>query len=355
MCLVFGAAAGAWVLSIGKTEDPNPWAMRSAVAAGAIVACNLLASKANLVGDSAHVGTWLAVGAVVAGILAGFLRAKSSGLALICAFGLFAAAIYGVCTKLQVPPISSVIIIASAAIAMIVAWLIPEAQESRSARLAIASVIWIAAATAVFGFEKGFGMALALLGAVAMLLLAGNRQALLSLAPLAALVFYRVFREAHPDTSHGFDISQHYAILGVLLGAILPIMAQEWLRLTGKRGGGAALVAGGLWVLLLAAAPVVVAIALSSKGIIGYLIGLGIAPVMEGARGERSALSLALSMGLGSMMALLYDWLTPHLDLARHEKLIALAWVGGAAVVAACVIAMLSSDYGKASGAVAQA
>jgi len=228
--------------------------------------------------------------------------------------------------------------------ALIVAWLVPEETMSSTVRVVLASILWVAAATIAFGLAASFGMALALVAGAGMLLLTGHRRALLSLGPLAAFVIYRVFREGHQDVSQAFDIGQHYAMIGLLLGLLLPVMAQEWNRVTSKRPGGATLVGGALWILLLAAAPIPIAVGLSSKGIIGYLIGLGAAPVVDGTRGERSANTVALSLGLGAAMTLLYDWLAPRLDMDRHAKLIALSWIIGVGVIAAFIIAALSSE-----------
>lgn len=357
MCLVFGAAAAAWILSIGKIEEPNPWAMRSAVAAAAIVACNALSGSSHLGVDPTNTGTWLGTAIALSGVIAGIVRllvakektsvAVADGLSSFTAFVLMAGGAYLVAWKLDLFGSVPLIFLLAGAMALIINWLIPEGAPSSTVRVLLATLIWVAGATAAFGFAKGFGMAVTLVAASSMLLLSGNRRALLSLGPLGALVFYRVFREAHTDATHAFDIGQHYAMIGVLVGAVLPVMAQEWLRLTGKRGGGATLLAGALWVVLLGGVPIVIAVALAAKGIIGYLIGLGVGAVMESTRGERSAHSLSLALGLSAMMTLLYDWLAPHLDLERHDKLIALAWLGGVVLVAAIVIAFLSADFGK--------
>src|SRR5947209_4718954 len=75
LALVFGAAAASWMLSLGKVDEPNPWAMRTAVFAGAIVALNLLSARWIPGTDAPYFGTLVALIGSIAGILAGALGA----------------------------------------------------------------------------------------------------------------------------------------------------------------------------------------------------------------------------------------------------------------------------------------
>jgi hypothetical protein len=353
---VFGASCAAWLLSLGSSEEPNPWAMRSAIYGAAIVACNVLIQKANLQQDQWNLGTFLALGGAVAGVVAGLvsspLEKKNSAatakwISSVLALLLWVGAAWLLERRAGLAGSSSLLFAASGVVALIVAWLVPDNTSSSTVRVIIAGVLWIAMATTAFGYERGVGMAYSLLAGAGMLLLAGNRRALLSLGPLAALVLYRVFRATHSDANQAFDIGQHYALIGLLLGVLLPVMAQEWIRSLAVRTGARTLTAGVLWIILLAAVPIPIAVGLSDKGIIGYLVGLGIASVLEAAKGERSAQSLSLGLGLGAAMTLLYDWLVPHVDLERHAKLIALSWIMGVAAVMVIAIIFLSADRAK--------
>src|SRR2546421_293527 len=71
-----GAAEGAWTMSIGTASELTHCAVRSAIAAGAIVACDALTKRMNMA-DGQPVGTYLAIAAVLAGIIAGALRGMS--------------------------------------------------------------------------------------------------------------------------------------------------------------------------------------------------------------------------------------------------------------------------------------
>jgi hypothetical protein len=140
-------------------------------------------------------------------------------------------------------------------------------------------------------------------------------------------------------------LAQHYAMIGLVLGATLPVMAQEWLRTVSKRGGFLTLVAGGLWIAVLIVGPVAAAVLLGAKGAVGYVFGLGMAALIEAVRGERSAHAYTLGMGLSAAMTATFGVLLPHLDLARDEKLVRLAWLGGGVLVLALAIAVLSGEF----------
>ncbi len=345
--LVFGAAASAWFLSIGKEVDPNPWAMRSAVVAAFVVAANVLGKQANLGDYGPMAGTMLGLVAATAAVLSGFVAAlaKSPGLRAGVAMALVALGSWLIGDRLlhlgTILPIAA----GGAVLAFLVAAIVPEDEEPSSLRLLVSVLIWISAATAAFGFEKGFGMAVLALTATAVLLASGNKRALLTMAPLGGLVMYRVFRESHPDATKAFDIGQHYAMIGLVVGALLPVMAQEWLRTVSRRGGFLTLIAGALWIVVLLIAPIATAVVLGAKGVIGYLFGLGLGGVIEAVRGERSAHSMSLGIAMAGVMALIYDALLPHLDLDRDEKLIKMAYLGGGVLVLGLVIAVLSGEF----------
>lgn len=347
LALVFGAAVGAWFLSIGTQEDPNPWGMRAAAFVGPIVAVNLL-GKAGQIGEhGAMAGTLLgvaiALAAVLAGVAGGLLKgAPAARLGAMAVLTTVAVWLIGD-RLLQVNELL-VLAFGGSLLAIVVHGLCPEDDDASTLRLTVGSVIWIAAGSAAFGYAKGFGVAVTLLVATGVLLAAGNRRALLTLGPLAALTFFRVFRETHAEAPRALDLAQHYAMIGLVLGATLPVMAQEWLRAVSKRGGFLTLVAGGLWIAVLILGPVVAAILLGAKGAVGYVFGLGMAALIEAVRGERSAHAYTLGMGLSAAMTATFGVLIPHLDLARDEKLVRLGWLGGGVVVLALAIAVLSGE-----------
>jgi len=341
MAVVFGAAVGAWVLSIGKNEDPNPWGMRTAVAIAAIVAANALGSR--IEGEVlSHTGTMFGIVAALIGVLVSLIKIPiARNLAIVA---IFSGAAWLIGDKVLGIPETFVIIPVAAAVALIVSWLLPDEDQPNTLRMTMATVIWITAGTAGFSQRQGYGMSILFLTAVTTLLLVGNRRALLSMGALGAIVFFRVFREMNTEATRALDIGQHYAMIGLVIGACLPILAQEWLRTVAKRGGFLALIAGLAWVIALLGVPLGAAVILGPKGVVGYLFGLGLASLAEGIKGERSAHSLSLALGLSGVMTLVYEGLAPHLEMTRDDKVKALLYIGAGVVVAALLIAVLSGE-----------
>ncbi|MEQ1823725.1 MAG: hypothetical protein ABL949_14550 [Fimbriimonadaceae bacterium] len=341
VAVLFGAAVGAWVLSIGKLEDPNPWAMRVAVFMAAIIAANQIGSAPGLTPEAAHAGTIFGAIASLIGVIVAAGPAPARGIG---ACILFAAAAFVAGDRLFQAPAAVLVVAGGGICALVVSWLIDDDIEPNTLRMALATVIWIAAGTAAFSNGAGFSMSLLFLAAVAVLLILGNRRALLTLGPLGAIVFYRLFRVEHIEATKALDIGQHYAMIGMVIGAILPVMAQEWLRTVSKRGGIASIAAGMAWIVTLFGVPICAAIMFGAKGVVGYLFGLGLASVIEGIRGERSAHALSLGLGLSGVMTLVFESLQPHLEMARDEKSKALLYIGSGIAVAVIVIAVLSGE-----------
>lgn len=337
---IFGAVAAAWVLSMKQEAG---LAGRLAIASGSIVACDMLGALRTPA--IAHAGVYLGLAVVIADLISapvGLFLAKSSKWLRLAApvllFALFSGAAYLLFRKLELSNTLSTLFVASAAVALLVAWF-TRGEEALS-RVVMGAILWIAVATAAYGYDRGFGMSIALMAGVGISIALNKPRALLCLGPLVAIVIYRVFWQMHPESDRGFDIGQHYALMGLLLGALTPILAGEWLR-SEAASVRLAWLAAILWILLMAAAPVPVAIAFSDKGIVGYLIGLGLAPVLEATR-RRSLDTLFISVGLASAMVLIYNWLEPHLELDRHQKIVALAWVIGLMAVAVLGIVYFS-------------
>ncbi|HVL38471.1 MAG TPA: hypothetical protein VM328_03675, partial [Fimbriimonadaceae bacterium] len=135
-----------------------------------------------------------------------------------------------------------------ALIALVIGWMSPDAEDSLF-RFLLAALVWIGVATVAFALRRGFGVSMCLLGALSGCLLMSNRRALLSLGPLVALAIYRLFREAYPDARQAFDIGQHYAMIGLLVGVLLPLLPLEWERAYPMARSWIA--GAGAWLLLL--------------------------------------------------------------------------------------------------------
>lgn len=345
---VFGAAAAAWLVSLN--DDTNRWPATSAIFLGAITAANYIGSR--LPAAQPSFGVYLALAAALAGAIALPLQAwferrdpKFAKSGPVLALVLFAAGAFLVSQRAGLPIVVSEIVFAAAALAIITSWFVGESSPASSTvRILLAAAIWIGLATAALGLGKAAGVGAALLAAIAGVVLWGGRTALLAIGPFMALVVYRVFRMTNGALSEQFDIAQHYAMIGFLVGAVLPLIAQEWRQTVAGSRWSSSTAAGFLWTLILLAVPIPIAVALSDRGAVAYLIGLGVAPVIEAIRGNRSVLSLALSTGLAYGMAAAYGWLQPTLNFDRHDKIVWLSWFAVPLVVAIVVIAALSSS-----------
>jgi len=345
MGVVGGLALGAWGSARSKAFSlPLATALFGAVFA----AGDFMGAKALSTEPSSHWGTMAGLAVGIAGLVA-LLPARAEkrtdgslpflpgwlAVVLLLAFGYVVGARYLESTAVWMIFDGSVIA------AAVLHWVIrPDGKDDTLAFL-VATVIWIGIATLAFSYEKGFGMTVAAIGAVATLLLLGNSRALLSVGPLLGLVFYRVLRETFPDATRALDIGQHYAVIGLAFGIVLALLPVDWLAK--RRGTGFASTMGRLvWALILSVAPAALAVVLGAKGMVGLVAGLGFAALVDGLRNGSSLVTLVLATALAAMTTISYGWLDNLLDMTRESKQVAFYWIGGVGVVLAVVLSLFS-------------
>lgn len=310
---IVGFGVGAW---FGRA----PGGESAAVMAAFVIGTDLLAAQASALGVAATAGSALGLGTVVALLLAGFAPDKrwvrgAAGAVVTLGAGALVGQSLG-----RLASIAGVVAMGVLA-AIVVHLLSEESDEGDSIRPLLGVLVVLGLATAAFGIEKGLGMGMAGAATVATLLAFGTPRGILVFAPLMVLVLYRVFRERYPDSSRAIDIGQHYAMVGLALGIVLPLLASVWSDRT--RAG----VAFSLWGLLLVAAPIPVAAILGPKGAIGFLLGLGFAAVVQSLRAGSSLASASLAASVAGATAMSYGWLDPLLALTRSEKLRMFAFI----------------------------
>ncbi len=215
--------------------------------------------------------------------------------------------------------------------------LMPE-EEGESSRVALAAVVGVGLATVSFGLGKGVGMALTTLAVVGVLLAAENRRAVLALGPLVGLLLFRVLREAGTGATRALDLGQHYTLLALVLGLALPLLPTDWLRGRVKVPFAAGSLLWGL--VAIAAAPLVV-VALGMRGGIGFVVGLGVAGLIQAMRTTQELRPLALGAGLGGGTILALAWIGDDAAISRDQKvhLFAYAAIGIAMVVGLLALA----------------
>lgn len=348
-----GAAAGAglaaWLLSLGSKSN---WPARTSLMLIFAVAGDLLGNR-GMGGNNDHAGSILGLVAAIAVLLAtGIPRrqenaAKMQGVGIAAAAAVLALGGWLLATRHLFLNDVWVLFAAGSGAALIVGWLVPDRQEDSSFGFILAVVVWLGLATLAFGLRKGFGMSICILGGMAMLTAMGRTRALLTLGPLAMLVFYRIFRELHTDASRALDIGQHYALVGIVIGIAIPLLASEWAK--GRSADAKGSAAGFLWCPAMLAVPFVSGVVLAAKGYVGVLAGLGFGSVIDGLRGSMRIDTLALQSGLAMAMVGGYRWLGSKVDLARDEKISSLIWVVVVLGVLAIAIAFLSKSGGEKS------
>ncbi len=217
---------------------------------------------------------------------------------------------------------AAVLPIAGAALSALVAYMAP-AQKSSSLTVALAAVAWLGAATLAFSFKQGFGIALLALGGVVTAVMGGNRLALAAVTPALGLAGFRLFRELNPDSVRAFDIGQHYALIGLLLGLALVLVAVEAVRAKGARPVSLAL--GGLAIAGTVLASIVF---LGAKGTLGLFIGLGMGPVVAVLTGHARGGVTAVGVGGMALVAAGTPLLLPAMELGRDGKVQVLFFSG---------------------------
>lgn len=332
--LGLGVALGAWVLTSLK-EDSDGWSVRTAVFLNAMLLVDRLGGLGH--GERAgHAG--LALGAAAAFFAAavpsllGMFRFTGPKPAAWCKAAfvvLLAVSAYLVAWRYVWLHDTWRIFVGAMIVALVVHWFMPKDREEGALPMLLAVVVWLGAATLAFGYLRGFGMSVALLAAATVFLFLDDRLGLVSLAPLAALTVFRVFRELHESASRALDIGQHYSLIGLLAGMALIALAVEARRKRPDSAPAAAIMA-----VLMLAVPVLAAALIAAKGYVGVMVGMGFSFLILGAPRLRSAIPLAVQMGIGMLMAGAYGWFEAIIDLSRGDKVKVLIY----AVVASALL-----------------
>jgi hypothetical protein len=225
--------------------------------------------------------------------------------------------------------------------AAVLALLVPPDAESTPLNNGLAVVISVGLATASYALFRGTGMAACLLASTGILLLMQNTRAVLANGPLFGLVIFRLLRNLYPDTSRAFDIGQHYALIGLLIGAILPIILIDALPVS-ERAGKRQPIALFVLALVCAAAAPLLTMFLGPLGIVGFVVGLGFAGVFELIRRGSSLLALSAGTGMAGALFLSYPALEKAVDYSRDEKIRLLVWATVGILLASSLFVLLT-------------
>lgn len=342
--LIFGIALGFGGMAWGAGGSSAAPTLGGAALATAVIATVDELGRRGPGNLASQGGTAFALVAMICATLTlGLLEndEKKRKLAPVVMALLMAGGAWLISTRVLALPDTWLVFALGAGAAVVVHYLLPE-DDKGSFGFMLATMIWLGLATLSFGMGKGFGMAVATLGAVPVCLAMRNGRALLSMGPLFGLILYRVFRELFTDSSRALDIGQHYGLVGLLVGACVPLLAWEWWQSTEGRKDMGRSMAAALWTVILVAVPMLVVMLLSAKGYVGWIAGLGVSASILGLKGERSATPLAIAAGLASFSAVGFVSLQDFIDLTREQKVSTLGWSIGVFVIVALLIWFLS-------------
>ena len=224
-----------------------------------------------------------------------------------------------------------------ATVGVVLHFLVEESDPS-ALRVGLATILAVGLATVAFGAFRGLGMSLSLLAAGGVLAVSANRRALLTLGPLVGLVLYRVLREEGTGASRALDIGQHYTLLALALGAIVPLMFADW------RGRG---IGFGLWALVGLAVPPLIIAMFGVRGAVGFIVGLGLAATIDALR-RADSFTVYAATAIMAPITLLALHVAKDVDaLTRDQKIPIL--IGASVVIALLAggITALGNRYGQ--------
>lgn len=207
-----------------------------------------------------------------------------------------------------------------------------------------------------YGLLQGVGAGLMLLAAwptAAIALSAPSRRtnegaalptfALHEAAPLlqlllfgAIVLVYRVVATRFRADLRGVALSDHYALLGFIVGASLPLLLNQ-LVVQRRDERSASIARLGLAGLMMAAAPSVLIVLYGAKTVPAMLFGLALGCLLN----FGALIGPLLSLGVALLLQQWMHHLLPLAEMSRHERLRVL-WF----VVGMVIIALLIADYG---------
>lgn len=219
-----------------------------------------------------------------------------------------------------------------AAVASVASAMAIQPNQSSIVPWGIAAVIWLGVATYAFSQSFGLGMSVAGLTGLVTCVVMGRLDLLPAIGIPVGLSYYRLFRENNSEIVQAFDIGQHYALIGFVLGVVAVLAVADGIARRkahwGARGHiAAALIGLGAVVVVVGAAAF-----FGTKGAIGTVVGLSIAPIVARMTSTGSSWTLAAAAALQSALIVSYRPLAWDTSLDRDGKL-KLLWVLSAIVV----------------------
>ena len=226
----------------------------------------------------------------------------------------------------------ALVAVVSVAAVLLTAWAVPT-KSPAFVSWGTAAVIWLGLATFAFSQSFGMGMAVGGLCGVVCALLIGRADLVPAVGVLTGLSYYRLFREQNSEVVQAFDIGQHYAMIGFVLGIVVLVGLSDGLLRRRASWSGRGHISAALVGIIAAILVVGASAFFGPKGAIGLSIGLALAPLVARLTTAGSPWTLVGSMALQSAVIVAYQPLAWDLSLDRDGKIRLLLWLGGAIVV----------------------
>jgi hypothetical protein len=226
----------------------------------------------------------------------------------------------------------ALVAVVSVAAVLLTAWAVPT-KSPAFVSWGTAAVIWLGLATFAFSQSFGMGMAVGGLCGVVCALLIGRADLLPAVGVLTGLSYYRLFREQNAEVVQAFDIGQHYAMIGFVLGIVVLVGLSDGLMRRRASWSGRGHVSAAIVGLIAAILVVGASAFFGPKGAIGLSIGLALAPLVARLTSAGSPWTLVGSMSLQAAVIVAYQPLAWDLSLDRDGKIRLLIWLGCAIVV----------------------
>ncbi len=300
---VLSLALGA--LIFGSTRSAH-----AAIWAALIVSANVMSPNSDLVWTQGKLGVGLTV-LVTCLSFALSLLGKGKWVAPLVA-GIVVAGAYLLLQKIF-PGKNSGLTMAFGCAVVVVSNLL--AEEGKSALLhKVALLLSVLGATAIFGFGKTSGLVISSLVMFALTLIQGYDLRLL--APTLGLALYRLAKGTITDQG-GYELANHYLLSGIIGGAILVLVFDEWQNR--ERSGWS----GVGWLLVLPSMGALIQFALDFRGLVGWLLGSALGIALLPGRKSLAFTALPISAGL---LLLIPRLLNDTTTLSRTERMLEGMW-----------------------------
>ena len=217
--------------------------------------------------------------------------------------------------------------VAAVVAAVVTAWAVKPDMHSVLS-WGVAALIWLGLATFAFSSGFGLGMCVAAMFGVAALLVIKRADLLPAAWIVVGLSLYRLFREHNGELVQAFDIGQHYAMIGFLVGVVVLVAATDAIFRQREHGPRA------LVVSLMSLVTVLGATAFfGTKGAIGIMVGLAIAPMVVRLVPSATHWSVVGSAAMQCAVMVAYRPIAWELVLDEAQKVKMLLWLGAGLAV----------------------